>query len=130
MLNNVFNIIGESGVDTLGLQREIFSLIVPKIRDSGLFIGCHGKMLPVQNSAGIASGEIKTVGKVLGAAVLHGRMRLEFLNPVFAQLLITGEPSDLAIELVPDASMRDLVKRIQAATTQASLDASVDDKAL
>lgn len=69
-------------------------------------------MVPAKNSSGISNGSIQNVGKVLGAAVLHGRMRLDFLNPIIADVLCSGEPAELAIDLLPEASTRDLVKRV------------------
>lgn len=78
-------------------------------------------MLPAKNSLGIANGTIKNIGKVLGAAVLHGRSRLDFLNPIIGDMLCSGEPSDLAIDLLLEASTRDLVKRMKVAPDEASI---------
>ncbi|XP_030855906.1 uncharacterized protein LOC753173 [Strongylocentrotus purpuratus] len=105
------NFLGEAGVDTGGLSRELFSLVLPMIRENGIFSGCHGMMVPAKNSSGISNGTIQNVGKVLGAAVLHGGSRLDFLNPIIADVLCLGEPAELAIDLLPEASTRDLVKR-------------------
>ncbi len=35
--------LGEAGIDTGGLSRELFTLVTPMLRDSGLFRGAEGE---------------------------------------------------------------------------------------
>lgn len=70
-----------------------------------------GKMVPSQATYGIISGEIQAVGKMLGAVLLHSRLRLSFLNPMLAELIILDN-SPWVIDLIPNDAKRESVQKV------------------
>ncbi|XP_038062626.1 uncharacterized protein LOC119733122 [Patiria miniata] len=117
--DNALNVyfVGESGVDTGGLTRELFNLVLPQLRDHFL-CGDPGMMLPRGSASAIADGTLHAVGKIFAAAVLHGRQSLPFLHPVIAELLISEENPTLHISWIAEASRRNGLQKVNDATTE------------
>jgi len=64
---------GEPGVDTGGIRREYFTLLLKHINDdTSLVEGSYGHKLPVQSVNKLISGEYELVGKIIGASILQG----------------------------------------------------------
>ena len=56
-------------------------------------------------------------GKFLSAVLLDSRLRLHFLNPVLAELLIKDD-SPWVIDLIPDHRKRESVQKVHEASKQ------------
>ncbi|XP_063957662.1 uncharacterized protein LOC135154678 [Lytechinus pictus] len=122
--------IGESGVDEGGLTRELASLLLPLIRDSSYLCGPPGKMVPstLTSTSRLINGEMRALGKILGAIVLHARQSVSFLNPMLAEIVLKDSATECtwAIDLIPDDGKRASVQKIHDATTDDELTTALD----
>ena len=71
-------------------------------------------MVPTTLTSRLINGEMRALGKILGAIVLHARQSVSILNPMLAEIVLKDSPTECtwAIDLIPDDGKRANIQKV------------------